>query len=51
MKKIMHCPNCGKEMTFDSERKHVNGQVRLYWECKDCNLSVMWREAKKEETK
>lgn len=40
----MKCPKCDAEMPIDSVRQHKDGRKRLYWECKDCNLNVMWRE-------
>ncbi len=41
---ILKCPKCGKDMDVDSIRKHRDGKTRIYWECKDCNLSIMWRD-------
>jgi len=39
----MNCPKCGKTLEIDSIRKHTNGRERIYWECEDCNLSIMDR--------
>jgi len=41
--KKINCPNCGKELEVDSVRNHKSGKKRIYWECSDCNLSIMWR--------
>lgn len=42
-KERLSCPRCGKKLAIDSVRKHTNGRKRLYWECTDCNLSIMER--------
>jgi len=39
----MKCPKCGKELDVDSVRKHKSGRKRIYWECEECDLSVMHR--------
>ena len=40
----INCPKCGKELDVDSVRTHTDGRKRLYWECEDCNISVMQRD-------
>ena len=40
----LKCPKCEKDIEVDSIRKHTTGKTRIYWECDDCNLSVMWRD-------
>lgn len=40
---IINCPRCGKELDVDSVREHKDGRIRIYWECDDCNISVMAR--------
>ena len=37
------CPFCNNHIKIDSVRTHRNGKKRVYWECKDCDLSVMRR--------
>lgn len=44
----VNCPLCGKELDIDSIREHRDGKKRIYWECKDCNASVMARGKKSE---
>ena len=39
----LHCPRCHQELEVDSIREFKDGTKRLYWECKDCRLSVMER--------
>ena len=39
----MKCPNCSNGVAVDSIRKHRDGRERIYWECKECNLSIMIR--------
>ena len=39
----INCPKCGKTLPVDSVRQHTDSRKRIYWECKDCNLSVMDR--------
>lgn len=41
--KKIKCPKCEKELDVDSVREHREGRKRIYWECKDCNLSIMDR--------
>jgi len=43
----INCPKCGKVLNVDSIREHKNGKKRIYWECKNCNLSIMYRGNKK----
>lgn len=43
--KVIICPLCKKPINIDSIRNHRDGRKRVYWECKDCNLSIMHREA------
>lgn len=40
----LNCPFCHQGLEVDSIREHRNGQKRVYWECKDCNVSVMQKE-------
>jgi len=40
------CPECDKELDVDSVREHKNGQKRVYWECQDCEISIMKRNTK-----
>ena len=39
------CPFCSEETTLDSVRTHIDGTERHYWECKNCNVSIMKRNA------
>lgn len=39
----INCPRCGEELEVDSVRKHKDGRKRIYWECENCNLSIMDR--------
>jgi transcription elongation factor Elf1 len=41
--KKMKCPKCGRLLEVDSIREHKDGHKRVYWECKDCNISIMDR--------
>ena len=41
--KKIKCPKCAQELDVDSVREHKDGRKRIYWECKDCNLSIMER--------
>ena len=41
--KKINCPQCRAELEVDSVRKHKDGRQRVYWECDDCNLSIMDR--------
>jgi len=43
---VIRCPKCGKELEVDSIREHKNGRRRIYWECKEDNLSIMDRGVK-----
>jgi len=43
MDEKIDCPKCGKEIEIDSTREFKDGGKRIYWECKDCNLSIMDR--------
>jgi hypothetical protein len=40
----LDCPLCGEAIAVDSIRRHRDGGKRVYWECGDCNLSVMLRD-------
>jgi hypothetical protein len=42
------CPKCHKELAVDSIREYTNGKKRTYWECTDCDLSIMDRGGSKE---
>ena len=42
----MGCPKCGRELSVDSVRTHKDGKKRFYWECKECDLNVMYRGGK-----
>lgn len=37
------CPKCGKILPVDSVREFADGGKRIYWECGDCNVSIMDR--------
>jgi len=37
------CPKCGVTLEVDSVREYENGRKRIYWECKECDLSIMDR--------
>lgn len=37
------CPKCGVSLPVDSVREYSDGRKRIYWECKDCDLSIMDR--------
>ena len=39
----MKCPKCNQKLDIDSVREHKDGRKRTYWECKECNLSIMDR--------
>jgi DNA-directed RNA polymerase subunit M/transcription elongation factor TFIIS len=39
----LKCPKCGSVLEVDSIREHRNGTKRIYWECKKCNISIMFR--------
>ena len=41
--KIITCPFCDVDMPVDSIREFTDGRKRIYWECKECNLSMMKR--------
>ncbi|HLD61090.1 MAG TPA: hypothetical protein VJA27_03095 [Patescibacteria group bacterium] len=37
------CPKCGKTLPVDSVREFTDGRKRIYWECSECNVSIMDR--------
>ncbi|MCB9799090.1 hypothetical protein H6758_05210 [Candidatus Nomurabacteria bacterium] len=44
---IMKCPRCHKALAVDSVREYGDGRRRIYWECQECDLSIMDRGRKK----
>jgi phage FluMu protein Com len=44
----LDCPKCKKVLEIDSIREYTNGNRRTYWECDNCNLSIMHRGGTKE---
>lgn len=45
----LHCPKCNKELQVDSLREHTDGKKRLYWDCIQCDISIMQRNYKPDE--
>ena len=39
----INCPACGKKVEVDSIRQHRDGRKRIYWECDNCHISIMYR--------
>lgn len=39
----INCPKCHQELEIDSIREHKDGRRRIYWECQNCNISIMER--------
>jgi len=39
----INCPKCNQSLEVDSVREHKDGQKRIYWECTNCNISIMDR--------
>jgi len=47
LKNTINCPRCGKELEVDSVREHRDGKKRVYWECGECDVSIMARNGNK----
>lgn len=39
----IECPMCDQKLEVESVRYHTNGRKRVYWECIQCNISIMHR--------
>lgn len=39
----LQCPHCQTSLPVDSVREYRDGRKRIYWECEQCDLSIMYR--------